>query len=70
MTDVFVGLAESEARAMGFPQLPMIVIPHPLGVRSDETVEEYALQTLLQLISLPEKSALGGEEPAGTANES
>jgi hypothetical protein len=30
-TDEFVSLGRTEARALGMPGLPLVVIPHPLG---------------------------------------
>jgi hypothetical protein len=30
-TDAFLGLAKEEARTLGMPELPLVIIPHPLG---------------------------------------
>lgn len=38
-TDVFLGLAKDEARALGMPALPIVVIPHPLGGEPPERVQ-------------------------------
>lgn len=61
VTEVFLGLARSEARAMGFPQLPIIVIPHPLGIQGEDIVAQYALQALAQLIDIPSHEPVSQE---------
>ena len=41
-TDEFAILAQSEARALGAPGLPLLIIPHPLGSLAPETVQQRA----------------------------
>ncbi|OGK82922.1 MAG: hypothetical protein A2X52_06670 [Candidatus Rokubacteria bacterium GWC2_70_16] len=45
-TTAFRGLAESERATKGVPELPLIVIDHPLGGVALDTVARRALQTL------------------------
>ena len=42
MTDAFEGLFKLEAEQRGAPELPYIVIPHPLGGIQPEAVQEKA----------------------------
>lgn len=51
-TDVFLGLARGEAEAYGYPQLPILVIPHPLGVRPQHEVRAWAEEKAEELINL------------------
>ncbi|GAC1653144.1 MAG: hypothetical protein NVS9B1_01820 [Candidatus Dormibacteraceae bacterium] len=49
-TTVFAGLGTAVAAANGVPELPMLIVPHPLGVRplaelrafADEKADEFA----------------------------
>ena len=38
----FLTLGRAQARALGNPELPIAVIPHPFGLRSREEVREMA----------------------------
>ena len=38
----FVGLARMEAEAMGYPELPMLIVPHPFGSRTRQEIEAFA----------------------------
>jgi hypothetical protein len=38
----FLTLGRAQARALGNPDLPIAVIPHPFGVRSREEVRQMA----------------------------
>ena len=38
----FVTLGKAQARALGYPGLPIAVIPHPFGVRSRDEVRQIA----------------------------
>ena len=58
-TDVFLGLAQGEAQAYGYPELPILVIPHPLGVRPEAEVREQAEAKAHELARLFARS---GEE--------
>lgn len=41
-TDVFSALATAEAKAFGVEELPMLLVPHPLGVRSEAEIDNMA----------------------------
>lgn len=42
VSDVFVKLARGTAAALGYQKLPMLVVPHPFGVRLRSDVEQLA----------------------------
>jgi hypothetical protein len=48
----FQKLAEAQAKIFGVPELPLLVIPHPLGGLGIEAVEGRAEVATPQLISL------------------
>jgi hypothetical protein len=41
----FVGLGRAQQKALGSPDLPMALIPHPFGTRSREELREIAAKT-------------------------
>jgi hypothetical protein len=45
-TDAFLGLAREEARTLGMPELPLVIIPHPLGGEPAERVQARAAGAL------------------------
>lgn len=49
MTDAFEGLFKLEAEQRGAPELPYIVIPHPLGGIQPDAVEEKAREATAAL---------------------
>jgi len=51
----FIGLGAAQAKVFGVPNLPIVVIPHPLGGLSIEMVEARAQAALEQMIGLIEK---------------
>ena len=61
VTEKFVSLAKSAAKALGYPDLPMIVVPHPFETLSaaaireiaDEKVHELVAKSCLRVISAP-----------------
>lgn len=38
----FVTLGKAQARSLGYPELPIAVIPHPFGLRSRDEVRQIA----------------------------
>ncbi len=46
----FESLAKSAARSLGYPHLPMVVVPHPFETLSDEEILRIAEQKLPELI--------------------
>jgi len=51
-SDAFVPLATAQARVFGAPDLPLIVIPHPLGGLGPEDVKRRAEVALPRLIEI------------------
>jgi hypothetical protein len=58
-TSVFRGLAESERQAKGAPDLPLLVIDHPLGGERAEAVALRAGQAMKALAAAAGRSAAG-----------
>ena len=42
MTEEFESLAATVARSLGYPDLPMVVVPHPFEVLAEDVVERLA----------------------------
>jgi hypothetical protein len=40
VTDVFAAKSRLEAEALGVPELPLVVLPHPVGQRSPEEIRD------------------------------
>jgi hypothetical protein len=51
VTEVFANLAATAARARGYPDLPILVLPHPMETRSAEEIEALADERFAELIS-------------------
>lgn len=51
-TDVFLDLARAEAEAYGYGELPILVLPHPLGIRREEEVRRLAEEKAQELAEL------------------
>jgi hypothetical protein len=52
VTAVFENLARTAARAQGYPQLPLLALPHPMESRPDAEVRALARARLEELIGL------------------
>ena len=50
-THLFVRLGEVERRALGMPELPMAIAPHPLGGQKADAVMAKAEALLDQVVS-------------------
>lgn len=48
----FATLGRAQARALGHPDLPIAVIPHPFGIRTREEVRQIAAQCVEALVKL------------------
>jgi len=48
----FTGLGRAQARALGHPDLPIAVIPHPFGLRTREEVRAIAEQCVADIARL------------------
>ncbi len=51
-SEPFLKLGQAQSRVFGVPDLPLVVIPHPLGGISLEQVEGRALVAIPQVIEL------------------
>ena len=51
-SDPFRTLATTQSKVLGFPELPLVMIPHPLGGLSIEQVEGRALVAIPQVLKL------------------
>ncbi len=52
VTDKFVSLARASAKALGYPDLPLLIVPHPFETLSTERLHEIAREKVLECISL------------------
>jgi hypothetical protein len=51
VTAVFENLGRTAARAQGYPDLPMVVLPHPMESRPEAEVREIARARFDELIA-------------------
>jgi hypothetical protein len=49
-TEAFIGLARSESRALGMPDLPIAIIRHPLGGLKADQVAQRSQEVLEQVL--------------------
>ena len=49
-TDAFVGLAREESKNLGMPDLPLVIIRHPIGGESLTAIHQRAEDALAQVI--------------------
>jgi len=52
VTAVFENLGRTAARAQGYPDLPMLVLPHPMESRPEAEIREIARTRFDALIAL------------------
>ena len=52
VTAVFENLGRTAARAQGYPELPMLVLPHPMESRPEAEVHEIARARFAELVGL------------------
>ncbi len=60
VTEEFKSLADTAARALGYPDLPMVVVPHPfelLPVEDIERLAEEKFQEIVQKVTLAKAEA-------------
>jgi len=56
-SDPFLKLAQTQARVFGIPDLPLMMIPHPLGGISLDAVKARAQHVLPELLKLLREKA-------------
>ena len=49
-TDAFVGLAREESKNLGMPDLPLVIIKHPIGGEPLSVIQQRAEEALAQVI--------------------
>ena len=52
VTAVFENLGRTAARAQGYPDLPMLVLPHPMEARPEAEIRGIARARFAELIGL------------------
>ena len=52
VTAVFENLGRTAARAQGYPNLPMLVLPHPMESRPEPEIREIARARFDELLAL------------------
>ena len=52
VSNAFIGLGRAQARALGYPGLPLAVIPHPFGSRTRDEVRALADQCVVEIVKL------------------
>ena len=57
VSEPFLKLGKTQARVFGVPDLPLLLIPHPLGGLSLEMVEERAGHAIPQVLRLIKERA-------------
>jgi hypothetical protein len=53
----FLTLGRAQARALGYPDLPIAIIPHPFGNRTRDEVRQLAVQCAEDIMKLVSKDA-------------
>jgi len=61
VTEVFVNLAQTAARARGVDPIPMLVLPHPMEGRSAEEIDRIADQRFAEAMALIADPAMKDE---------
>ncbi len=57
-SDAFLTLGRAQARALGCPELPIAVIPHPFGIRTREELRKIADLCVDEVVKLVGASGL------------
>ena len=50
VSNVFLNMAKGEAKAFGYSELPVLIFPHPLGVKTNEEVQHLAEEKAEELL--------------------
>ena len=58
-TDRFVNLGRMQAAALGKPELPLVVIPHPLAGLGEEQARERGRAVAEEVLALVERMRAG-----------
>jgi len=52
VSNAFTSLGKAQARALGYPMLPLAVIPHPFGSRTRAEVRALAEKCVVEIAQL------------------
>ena len=61
VTEQFVSLAKNSAKALGYPDLPIVVVPHPFETLPRERIRQIAeekLDEIVQKVSQAKEQAI------------
>ena len=67
----FTTLGRAQAKALGYPDLPIAVIPHPFGLRTRDEVRQLAAQCaedIVRLVGEPAKTHAAPEQTRSTSS--
>ena len=56
VTEQFVSLARSLSRSMGYPDLPMVVVPHPFETLPHDRIRRIAEEKFDEIVSKVQKA--------------
>ena len=56
VTEQFVSLAKSVAKSMGYPDLPLVVVPHPFETLPHDTIRKIAEEKYDEILSKVQKA--------------
>ena len=59
-TQAFKSLAEAVAKAFGYPDLPMVIVPHPFETLSKEEVERITDEVIPDVVAVLSGPRLDG----------
>ena len=65
-TDEFAALAKQECASLGLPEMPLIILPHPISALLDEDAQVIALEAANEVIHVLTRDA---EKLAAEYNE-
>jgi len=51
VTDALLSLAKSAAKSYGYPDLPMVVVPHPFETLAPERIRQIAEEKFAEIVS-------------------
>lgn len=58
VTEKFVSLAKASAKSLGYPDLPLLIVPHPFETLSTERLQQIAAEKVAECIALVVDPAL------------
>jgi len=61
VTEEFVGLAQACAKSLGYPDLKLVAVPHPLETKTHEEIQRIAVEKLQEIVGKLTDPALAKE---------